>query len=302
MRVGITGSSGFIGTALVEALLERGDEVVRFIRPGADQTASTVRWDPSRQLVDDGDLQRAGRLEAVVHLAGAGIADKRWNDTRKREIVTSRTQSTALLVSTLAALPDGTPRLASGSAIGFYGSRGDEVLNESSSAGHGFLAATCKQWEESALALRARGTTVALLRTGIVLDRRGGSLKRQLPLFQWGLGGTLANGHQWTSPISLRDEVRAILWIIDHDIDGPVNLTCPTPLANRDFTRVLAHEMHRPHLARVPRVGLQIVLGAQLTSEAVLASQRVVPHVLVEGGFSFEHPDATSIVRAALEK
>ena len=135
MRVGITGSSGFIGTALVQALLERGDEVVRFIRPGADQTASTVRWDPSRQLVDDGDLQRAGRLEAVVHLAGTGIADKRWNDTRKREIVTSRTQSTALLVSTLAALPEGTPRLASGSAIGFYGSRGDEVLDESSSAG-----------------------------------------------------------------------------------------------------------------------------------------------------------------------
>ncbi|MGA2432546.1 MAG: TIGR01777 family oxidoreductase [Acidimicrobiales bacterium] len=301
MRVGVTGSSGFIGTALVRALVERGDDVVRFVRPGAESTSSTVRWDPTRDLVDDQDMKRVGPFDVVVHLAGAGLADKRWNDSRKNEILSSRTLSTSLLVRALSSF-EATPMLASGSAIGFYGSRGDETLDESSSSGEGFLADACVKWEESAIPLRAHGTNVALLRTGIVLDRRGGSLKRQLPLFQWGVGGTLGDGHQWTSPVSLRDEIRAILWVIDQRVDGPVDLTCPTPITNRDFTSVLAHAMNRPHAFRVPRAALNLVLGAQLTNEAVLASQRVLPRVLLDGGFSFEHPDATEIVRAALKK
>jgi uncharacterized protein (TIGR01777 family) len=164
-----------------------------------------------------------------VNLAGTGIADKRWSASRKQEILASRTSSTSLLVEILARSAQSTSVLASGSAIGFYGARGEEILDESSRQGEGFLADVCAQWEAAATELSVHGTKVALLRTGIVMDRHGGSLKRQLPLFRFGVGGTLAGGRQWLSPIALNDEVRAIVWIIDKGIEGPVNLVCPTP-------------------------------------------------------------------------
>jgi hypothetical protein len=299
MQVGVTGSSGFIGTALVEALRERGDDVVRFVRTTQPSgTRDTVRWDPSRQLIDEADLRRVGGFDAVVHLAGAGIADKRWTEARKREILLSRTSSTSLVVHALQST--GTAVLASGSAIGYYGSRGDEVLDEASGQGNDFLAEVCRAWEDAALGLAAHGSTVALLRTGIVMSRHGGALKKQLPLFRLGLGGALSTGQQWLSPISLRDEIRAILWIIDQRIAGPVNLVSPEPLKNRDFTRVLAHELHRPALARVPAFALKIALGSDLVTGAVLVSQRVLPRILGETGFSFEEPTAESIISSAL--
>lgn len=301
MHVGVTGSSGFIGSALVAALQERGDTVTRFVRPTSPRTGRVVRWDPARGLVDDDDLASAGGFDAVVNLSGTGIADKRWSESRKKEILTSRTAPTSLLVEILDRLPHSTSVLASGSAIGYYGARADEILDETSSAGAGFLADVCAQWESAALALAQKGTKVALLRTGIVMDRHGGSLKRQLPLFQFGVGGTLAGGRQWVSPIALEDEVRAILWILDKKIEGPVNLTCPTPVTNREFTRVLAHQMNRPSLFAVPKVALDLVLGAELSSEAVAASQRVVPNVLVSSGFSFAHPDVVAILKSALD-
>lgn len=299
MRVGVTGSSGFIGTALVEALRERGDVVVVFVRPtGPPGAKEAVRWDPSRQLIDEGDLRRVGGFDAVVHLAGAGIADRRWTEARKREILLSRTSSTSLLVHALQST--GTDVLASGSAIGYYGSRGDEVLHEASGQGNDFLADVCRAWEVAALELAAHGSTVALLRTGIVMSRHGGALKKQLPLFRLGLGGALSTGQQWLSPISLRDEIRAILWILDQRIAGPVNLVCPEPLKNSDFTKLLAHEVHRPALARVPALALKIALGSDLATEAVLASQRVLPRILTETGFSFEDPTPKSIISSAL--
>ena len=296
MRVGVTGSSGFIGSALTAALVERGDQVVRFVRPESAAPRSTViRWDPSRQLVDEGDLARAGGFDAVVNLAGAGIGDHRWSATRKLQIERSRLDATQLLVSTLRALPSGTPMLASGSAIGVYGSRDDEELDETSSLGHDFLAQLCTKWEGAAHALGEHGAVVASLRTGIVMSARGGALKRQLPLFRLGLGGPHSTGAHWLSPISLRDEVRAILWIIDHQLSGPVNLVCPTPLTNQQFARDLAQALHRPSFARIPAVLLKVVLGTQLATEAVLASQRVTPVKLTENGFNFENPDAPSI-------
>lgn len=296
MRVGLTGSSGLIGTALASALAERGDELITFVRPGAQAPGATVRWDPTRGLLDDGDLARAGTLDAVVHLAGAGIADRRWSKARKEEILRSRVDSTTLLVSALADRPPAI--FASGSAIGYYGSRGDETLDETSSAGHDFLAQVCREWEASAVPLAERGAVVTRLRTGIVMSSRGGALAKQLPLFRWGLGGRLASGRQWVSPISLVDEVRAILWTLDHRIGGPVNLVCPTPLTNRDFTRALAGHLRRPALATVPAVALKIALGAQLATDAVLASQRVLPGVLTKNGFSFAQPDIRSILAA----
>jgi uncharacterized protein (TIGR01777 family) len=297
----LTGGSGLIGSALASALEERGDEVVRFVRPGAPSTGGgVVRWDPAKRTVDDADLRRAGGFDGVVHLAGAGIGDQRWNAARREEILTSRTASTSLLVEALGSMASAPRILASGSSVGFYGSRGDEVLDEHSLQGAGFLAEVCAQWEKAAAPLAKAGTVVASLRTGIVMSAKGGALKKQLPLFRLGLGGALSTGRQWLSPISLRDEVRAILWVLERSLGGPVNLVAPAPLTNRDFTRSLARQLHRPALARVPALALKIVLGPGLTNEAVLASQRVMPAVLSDDGFSFEDEDIRSILASAL--
>ncbi len=301
MRVGVTGASGFIGTALVAALRERGDTVVPFIRPDSATSAGlTVRWDPSRELVDEQDLKRVGGFDTVVHLAGAGIADKRWTSERKRVILTSRTTSTSLLVRALQGMSTGSGFLASGSAIGYYGSRGEEILDETSSRGNGFLADVCDQWEQSAAPFVRDGAQLALVRTGIVMSRDGGALKKQLPLFRLGVGGPLSSGQQWLSPISLRDEVRAILWILDRRLAGPVNLVAPEPVKNDNFTKILANEIHRPAFARVPAFALKIVLGSELATQAVLASQRVVPRNLTESGFIFQNSSSEAIISEAL--
>jgi uncharacterized protein (TIGR01777 family) len=301
MRVGVTGSSGFIGSALVEALNERGDEVVRFVRPtSGEHDGHVIRWDPSTGVVDDDDLRRAGGFDAVVNLAGTGIADRRWTTARKQEILTSRIASTSLLVQAITSTDAGTPVLASGSAIGYYGSRGGEVLDESSTRGEDFLAEVCVLWEQAARPLEAQGASVSYLRTGIVMSARGGALKKQLPLFRLGLGGRLSSGRQWLSPISLLDEVRAILWIIDHKVRGPVNLVAPSPLTNAAFTKALARQLRRPALAPVPALALELVLGRELASGAVLASQRIKPTALANSGFAFDHPDASSMLHWAL--
>jgi len=303
VRVGITGSSGLIGSRLAQMLTNRGDNVVRFVRPDSPRTLDgTVRWDPTRHVIDDGDLRRIGGFDAVVHLAGAGIGDRRWTPERKDEILASRTDSTSLLVSALSSMNVGTPMLASGSSVGFYGSRGDEVLDETSARGAGFLADVCAQWEAAAAPLASTGTVVAELRTGIVMSSSGGALKKQLPLFRLGLGGTLSNGRQWLSPISLGDEVRAILWILDRRLRGPLNLVSPEPLTNRDFTRGLGRVVHRPALARVPAGALAIALGAGLTREAVLASQRVLPRALTESGFQFANRTIASILDTSIQR
>jgi uncharacterized protein (TIGR01777 family) len=286
--------------ALVAALHERGDEVVRFVRPSSSHLEGhVVRWDPSSGAVDDRDLRRAGRFDAVVNLAGAGIADHRWSTDRKVAIAHSRRDATALLVRLLGE-SSGTEILVSGSAIGIYGSRGDETLDESSSIGDDFLATVCGEWERATAPLEASGTNVAHIRTGIVMSAHGGALKKQLPLFRFGVGGVLGNGRQWLSPISLRDEIRAILWLLDSRSAGPFNLVAPAALTNRAFTRVLARQLHRPGLLQVPSVALQGVLGRELATEAVLASQRVEPAALLKAGFSFEDPTIESILSAAL--
>jgi uncharacterized protein (TIGR01777 family) len=300
VRVGVTGSSGFLGTALITALNERGDHVVRFVRPDTpSQIGDTIRWDPSRALVDDEDLRRAGGFDAVVNLAGAGIADRRWTTSRKEEIQRSRREATTFLVQLLSE-SSGTSFLASGSAIGIYGSRGDEVLDESSTPGDDYLARVCAEWEGATEQLELGGPIVAHIRTGIVMSRRGGALKRQLPLFRLGLGGPLGTGQQWISPISLRDEVRAIVFLLEAPRSGPFNLVAPAPLRNRDFTKVLARHVRRPARLRVPARALGVVLGGELVKGAVLASQRVVPSALLAAGFNFESPDIDSIVTSAL--
>ncbi|NNN01712.1 MAG: TIGR01777 family protein [Acidimicrobiaceae bacterium] len=303
MRVAITGSTGLIGSALARALGERGDQVVRFVRPSTSlHESSSIRWDPSRGQLDEGDLFKIGGVDAAVNLAGAGIADRRWDRDRKDAILHSRVRSTELLVQAISSMPSGCATLVSGSAVGYYGSRSDEVLDESSGPGQDFLAQVCQRWEEAADPIKANGTTVTYLRTGIVMSSNGGALKKQLPLFRVGLGGRLSNGRQWTSPISLADEVRAILWIIDHGVEGPVNLTSPGPLTNRDLTAILAHELNRPAFLSVPTPALKVVLGSELVDQAILASQRVIPSALVQSGFEFHHANARSIIHWALHE
>jgi uncharacterized protein (TIGR01777 family) len=301
VRVGVTGSSGLIGSALAAALSERGDTVVTFVRPGSSQPLySSIRWDPSSDYVDDGDLRGVGRLDALVHLAGAGIGDRRWSESRKKTILSSRVDSTRLLDHVAQSLPEGLGFLASASAIGWYGDRGSEELNETSDRGEGFLADVCQEWEGATSTLASRGTPVAHFRSGIVLSTRGGALKKQLPLFRYGLGGSLGSGHQWMSPIALIDEVRALLWIIDHQLTGPLNLVAPSPVTNRDFTVELASALRRRAFLKVPAAALRAVLGREMADELLLVSQRVTPQRLVASGFVFQCPDVATALHEVL--
>ncbi len=297
MRVAITGSSGLIGTALNSALRAAGHEPIAVVRrsPATDE----IGWDPAAGTMNPADLSG---VDAVVHLAGAGIGDRRWTDSYKQEIRESRVRSTNLLSETIAAATDGPRILLSGSAIGFYGSRGDEVLDETAAAGTGFLAEVCIDWETSTAMAAAAGVRVALLRTGIVLSRDGGALKKQLPIFKLGLGGRFGSGSQWQSWISIDDEVAAIMFLLDHDIAGPVNLTAPAPVTNAEFTTTLASVLRRPAILPIPSFGPKLLLGSELATNLLFDGQRVVPKVLQDAGYRFEHPDLETALRALLDR
>jgi uncharacterized protein (TIGR01777 family) len=297
MRVVITGASGLIGTALRTAVAGAGHEVVTLVRraPGPGE----VRWDPSAGTLDADALDRA---DAVVHLAGAGIGDRRWRARRRAELLESRVQSTTLLCRAIASRDSPPAVLASASAVGWYGVRGDDLLDEDAGTGTGFLASVCRAWEDATAPAADAGVRVVLLRSGVVLDAGGGALARQLPLFRAGLGGRLGDGRQWLSWISLADEVAAIAAVLrEPGLRGPVNVVAPEPVTNAAFTRALAAAVHRPAIARVPRAALRVAFGTDMTDELVLASQRVVPGKLASCGFTFAHPDVDSALAAALE-
>lgn len=301
MRVGVTGASGFIGSAVCRALGARGDEVVRFVRPQTSTSAGPViRWDPSRGEVDEGDLAAVGSLDGVIHLAGAGIADHRWSPAYRASVLESRTTSTALLVQALRHLAQPPATVVSGSAIGYYGSRGDEVLTETSTPGNDYVAEVCQAWESAAAPLVGDGIAVSFARTGIVLGPEGGVLGRLLPLFRFLLGGDLGSGRQWMSPIALADEVAALLWALDGKVTGPFNVTAPSPCTNHEFTKALASQVHRVAVAKVPAAVMRLAMGTELANNTVLASQRVVPEVLLASGFQFTASDITSILRTVL--
>ncbi len=295
MRVVVTGSSGLIGTALLPALSESGHEPVALVRrePGPGE----ARWDPGRGQIDRGALEGAG---AVVHLAGAGIGDGRWTHARKELILRSRVDATTVLCGALAGL--GTPPavLVSGSAIGYYGDRGDEELTETSGPGSGFQAEVCRAWEGATAAAEAAGVRVVHLRSAVVLAGHGGALGRQLPLFRAGLGGRLGSGRQWFSWISLRDEISVILHAIeDTSLAGPLNASAPAPVTNREFTRELGRALHRPAVLAVPPFALRVALGRQLADELLLGSLRVLPARLAGTGFRFRDQtleDALSVL------
>ena len=295
MRIAITGSSGLIGTALIRSLEDDGHSVVRIVR--ADGGAGTVRWDINAGQIDAVALEG---LDGVVHLAGAGIAEKRWTDEQKRRILESRTKGTALLAGALASLDSKPPVLVSGSAIGFYGDRGDEQLTETSERGTGFLPDVVVAWEAAAGPAEAAGIRTPRLRTGVVLDRSGGVLGRIAPLARFGLLGKLGTGKQWMSWISLADEVRAIRYLLEHDIAGPVNLTAPTPVTNAVFTKAMGHVLHRPTFLPIPDFGPKLLVGSELANVLLFEGQRVLPEKLMNAGFEFEQPELEGALRSIL--
>ena len=296
MRVLVTGSTGFIGNALVSALEHRGDRVVRLGRGAATDERAT--WDPDAGTISSVALDG---IDGVVHLAGEGIGEKKWTPEQKRRIRESRVKGTALLARTLAERPTKPAVFISGSAIGYYGNRGDELLDETSSSGDDFLADVCRQWEAAAEPAAAAGVRLVTIRTGIVLHPSGGVLKSMLLPFRLGLGGRAASGRQWMSWIARADAVGAILHALDHAaLSGPVNLTAPNPATNAELTKALGAAVHRPTVLPTPLFPLKLRFGSELVETLLVSGQRVQPRRLQETGYEFAHPDLEPALRAML--
>ena len=301
MDVAISGGTGLIGSALARSLEADGHRVARLTRPQSkSRTGDTVAWDPAAGTIDAAALEG---IDVVVNLAGAGIGDKKWTPARKREVLDSRLQATGLLARTVAGLDRPPPVFISGSAVGYYGNRGDETLTEASAPGDDFLAEVCVQWEDAARPAAEAGLRVAWIRTGLVLDADDGVLHRLLLPFKLGLGGRAGSGQQYRSWISLADEVSAIRRIIDDlSLGGPIDLTAPNPVTDAEFAATLARVLHRPAKLPTPMLPLKLVYGDELVQHLLLDGQRVLPDKLLASGFTFAHPDLETALRAVLGK
>ena len=297
MKIAITGASGLIGSALARSLVADGHTVVPVVRRTVGLAEAAISWDPQAGAIDAAGFTG---VDGVVHLAGAGIGDHRWNDAYKREVLESRTKGTELLARTLAGLESPPAALVSGSAIGIYGDTGDTAVDESAPHARDFLASVCTQWEAAAAPAVDAGIRTTFLRTGIVLSPDGGALAKLLPLFRLGAGGRMGSGRQWWSWISLADEIAVISWLLDNEVSGPVNATAPEPVTNAEMTKVLGSVLHRPTLVPVPSFGPKILLGGELAQALLFTSQRVMPKVLTDHGFIFANPTLESALRAML--
>ena len=296
MRIAITGSSGLIGTALRERLSTAGHDVVRLVR-SASSEPGTIQWDPRAGTIDAAGLEG---VDAVVHLAGAGIGDQRWTDERKAEIRDSRTLGTSLLARTLAGLDRKPSVFISGSAVGWYADTGSTAVDESGAPGADFPASVAHDWEAAAAPAVDAGIRTVFIRTGIVLSPEGGALKKQLPIFKLGAGGRFGSGDQYQPWISIDDEIGAIEWLLDADVEGPVNLTAPEPVTNAAFTKALGRVLHRPTFI-VPMLGPRLLLGRELADSLLLTSLRVLPGKLEAGGYRFAHPDLDGALHHLLD-
>lgn len=295
MKVVVSGASGLIGSALVPHLRSAGHEVIRLVRraPASPDEAS---WDPATGTVDLGSI---GGVDAVVNLSGAGVGDKRWTDAYKAEIRNSRVQATSTLAKAMAGLEPKPRVLVNGSAIGWYGDTGDRPVNESAPVGSGFLAEVVRDWEAATAPAEQAGIRVVQARTGLVVAKEGGAWARLFPIFRFGLGGKLGSGRQYWSWISLRDEVRALTFLLEHEeVGGPVNLTAPHPATNAEVTSAMGKVLGRPTLLPVPTFALKAALG-EFSSE-VLGSAFVLPTVLEGASFAWEDSRIESAIRAAM--
>jgi hypothetical protein len=290
-RIAITGASGLIGSSLVGHLKSEGHTVQRLVRRKA-VAPDEISWDPKAGTVD---LSALEGVNAVIHLAGAGVGDHRWTAKYRSEILNSRLLGTTTIAKAVAEVAPQS--FISASAIGFYGETGNRAVIETDRTGDDFLAAVCREWESAAdLATNVRTVKI---RTGLVLDPTGGALGKMLPLFRFGLGGKLGSGRQWWSWITLHDQIRAICHLLESKVEGPVNLTSPNPVTNHEFTSALARALHRPALLPAPAIALKVALGGFSTE--ILGSKKVIPHVLTEDGFSFDYPHVTSALAELVE-
>lgn len=283
--IAISGSSGLIGTALAAALARDGHVVKHLVRREA-RGMNEIVWHPEQGQIDAARLEG---VDVVVNLSGEPL-DQRWNSDVKRRIRESRVKATTLLATTVASMKRKPSAMLSGSAVGIYGNRGDELLDERSAAGNGFLAEVCREWEASTRAADDAGVRVVHLRTGLVLARQGGLLAKLLTPFKLGLGGKLGSGDQWMSWIALDDWVGALRFVLaTDDVSGPVNMVAPNPSRNVEFTRAVANELHRPAAIPVPAFALKVAFG-EMANEAALASQRAAPAALLRAGYDFTFP------------
>lgn len=285
MKVVVSGASGLIGSALVPHLRARGHEVLTLVRR-EPRGPGEVRWQPGTEL----DPAALDGVQAAVHLAGAGVGDHRWTDEYKDTIRRSRVEGTRTLVDALSKLDPLPQVLVSGSAIGYYGERGDEPMVESTPPGSGFLTEVVLAWEQEAQRAAEAGIRTCTARTGLVMSRSGGAFGRLLPLVKLGAGGPLGSGRQWWSWITLEDEIAALAFLLENDaLSGPFNLTAPEPQRQWDVVRALARRLHRPALLPAPAFALRLVLGE--FSHELTVSQRVLPERLQDAGFAFGHRD-----------
>jgi uncharacterized protein (TIGR01777 family) len=291
-RIAITGASGLIGSALVGHLKSEGHTVQRLVRR-TPVSPDEIQWDPKTGYVD---LDALRGVDAVIHLAGAGVGDKRWNKKYKAEILNSRLLGTTTIAH---AVNEVKPQVfISASAIGWYGESGNRGVVESDKAGDDFLAAVCREWEGAADLVE--GVRTVKIRTGLVLDPTGGALGKMLPLFRFGLGGKMGNGKQWWSWITLHDLIRAITFLLESNISGAVNLTAPNPVTNQEFTSALARAMHRPALFPAPAIALKLALGG--FSSEILGSKKVIPQALSDAGFEWDYPHITNALAALVQE
>ena len=294
MDIAITGSSGLIGSALADHLRSAGHRVRPVVRR-APTSDDEIRWDPTGGTIETSKLEG---VDVVVNLAGAGIGDKRWTPERKKEIRESRTIGTGTIARAVADAK--VPVLISGSAVGFYGNRGDEVLTEDSAPGEGFLATLCIDWEAATAPAEQAGARVAHIRTGIVFTPEGGALQKLLPLFKLGVGGRMGSGRQWMPWISLDDQVGAIIHLLTADAEGAHNLCAPNAVTNAQLTKVLGKVLRRPTVVPVPSFGPRLLLGKELAASLLEDSAHMVPARLTSSRYEFSHPELEPALRAML--
>jgi hypothetical protein len=301
-KILLSGASGMLGSVLRDALTARSQPIIQLVRR-PPSSLDQIQWNPAATpaIPNPEALKNiSANITAAIHLSGSNVAAHRWTAAYKREIAQSRIQSTHALASALAQLRNPPQTLLVASATGIYGNREDQLLDDTSAPGSGFLADVCRQWEAAAQPAVQAGIRVVHLRFGVVIGRGPGALAKMLPIFRLGLGGPLGSGQQWMSWISLEDAVSAILFLLDTpSVAGPVNLTTPNPVTNAQFTRALAQAIHRPAIFRAPTFALRLALG-EMADEALLASARVYPSKLTSARFRFAHPTIAPAIHAAL--
>ena len=290
-KVAVTGSSGLIGAALVAQLQSDGYKVLKLVRR-PPRAADEVSWDPKKGEID---LKSLEGVDAVFHLAGAGVGDKRWTAAYRSQILNSRLLGTTTIANACEQLQPEV--FISASAIGYYGETGNREVTEVDRGGDDFLSIVCREWE--LVANLAPSVRTIKLRTGLVLDPTGGALGRMIPLFKFGIGGKLGSGKQWWSWITLHDQVRAMIFLMQSEIEGAVNITSPNPVTNKEFTAAFAHALKRPAFFPAPAIALRAVLGG--FSSEILGSKKVMPKVLLDNGFKFEYPFVSNALTALVQ-